>query len=254
MPPLAIAAAKVKPFGLEGRIQNDNQRCGDKLNGPSGRGPYRGLLAPLFEVVATERSIRFRHQNSIFSYHCGRNTTRPGSPRASGLHAAHKRENKGMTGLRNAAGLTPKQEAFAQGVADGLSLSDAYRQAYDVGADTLPETIHANAHKLTLDTEIRQRIEDLREAKLHESLRDRAKLAAWVRERLTRIAQDPENQAMEARALELLGRHAAMFTDKVEAKQEIVSKQEAASKLRELLAELTEADKRDAVPLEQLKH
>tara|TARA_R100001086_G_scaffold111157_1_gene56701 strand:- start:799 stop:1302 length:504 start_codon:yes stop_codon:yes gene_type:complete len=62
--------------------------------------------------------------------------------------------------LRN--GLTRKQENFAQGVASGLTLSDAYRAAYDINGDK-PETVQHNASLLASNTTVASRIEELNE-------------------------------------------------------------------------------------------
>lgn len=59
--------------------------------------------------------------------------------------------------------LTPKQEKFAQCVADGMSQADAYRVAFNVRDGTKAKTCHDNAHKLMTDTAISQRIAELRE-------------------------------------------------------------------------------------------
>jgi phage terminase small subunit len=69
--------------------------------------------------------------------------------------------------------LTPKQEAFAQAVASGMTQADAYRSAYN--ADKMkPETIQNSAYKLMQDGDITARIEELRE--------EVAQLHLWTRE------------------------------------------------------------------------
>ncbi len=60
--------------------------------------------------------------------------------------------------------LTPKQERFAQLIAlEGLSQSDAYRQAYDVKPDTGIATINENSHKLSKHNGVVLRVEELTE-------------------------------------------------------------------------------------------
>ena len=57
--------------------------------------------------------------------------------------------------------LTAKQEAFCQGIADGLGQADAYRAAYD--ADNMKEnSVYVQASKLMKNPKIAQRIADLR--------------------------------------------------------------------------------------------
>jgi uncharacterized small protein (DUF1192 family) len=58
--------------------------------------------------------------------------------------------------------LTAKQEAFAQAVARGLTQADAYREAFNVSAETKPETVYKRASELMSRGEIAGRIEALR--------------------------------------------------------------------------------------------
>jgi len=58
--------------------------------------------------------------------------------------------------------LTPKQEAFAQAIAKGASASEAYREAFDVAADTKIATINNSAYKLTSKPDISARIDQLK--------------------------------------------------------------------------------------------
>jgi len=58
--------------------------------------------------------------------------------------------------------LTPKQEAFAQAVASGLTQSDAYRKAYTVGVNTKPESVNQKSSQLMAEVHIRSRVEVLR--------------------------------------------------------------------------------------------
>jgi phage terminase small subunit len=56
--------------------------------------------------------------------------------------------------------LTPKQEKFAQCVAEGMTQADAYRSAYNTKAK--PETIQANASRMMADSMISARVAELR--------------------------------------------------------------------------------------------
>lgn len=69
--------------------------------------------------------------------------------------------------------LSPKQEAFAQAIADGMTGADAYRTAYDAGK-MKDSSIHVNASKLLADAKVAQRVDELK-SKL-------AKKALWTRE------------------------------------------------------------------------
>jgi phage terminase small subunit len=58
--------------------------------------------------------------------------------------------------------LTPKQEAFAQAVASGMSQSDAYRTAYKVREGTKPETVNQQASRLMSGRNIAARVAEFR--------------------------------------------------------------------------------------------
>lgn len=58
--------------------------------------------------------------------------------------------------------LTPKQEAFAQAVASGMSQSDAYRNAYKVRETTKPDSVNQKASRLMAEVKVRARVEELR--------------------------------------------------------------------------------------------
>lgn len=69
------------------------------------------------------------------------------------------KQRLGLMPNRTAHGLTPRQEAFAQLVARGESLSDAYRASYAAGGK--PSTINASASQLAKQAKIHHRIEML---------------------------------------------------------------------------------------------
>lgn len=88
--------------------------------------------------------------------------------------------------------LTAKREKFAQCIADGMTQSDAYRAAYN--ADNMKATsINVNASKLCADTNIKQRVAQLKGA-LEEK-------ALWSREKsvkaLANIADSGEAKPTE---------------------------------------------------------
>lgn len=58
---------------------------------------------------------------------------------------------------KNEYGLTPQQEKFAQLVAEGKSLSDAYRGAYKVGKSK-SETVNENASRVMSDAKVSARV------------------------------------------------------------------------------------------------
>jgi len=62
--------------------------------------------------------------------------------------------------VKNEHGLTPQQEKFAQEVASGKSLSDAYRSAYKVGKSKT-ETVNENACRTMADSKVSARVKVL---------------------------------------------------------------------------------------------
>lgn len=70
--------------------------------------------------------------------------------------------------------LTPKQEKFAQCVADGMNQSEAYRAAFNVAPTTKPESVTVRASELMANSKVRGRVIEL-QAKL-------AEIALWTRE------------------------------------------------------------------------
>jgi hypothetical protein len=58
--------------------------------------------------------------------------------------------------------MSPKQEHFAQCIADGMTQADAYRTAYDA-SNMKDSSIHVNASKLLADAKVAQRVAELKE-------------------------------------------------------------------------------------------
>jgi hypothetical protein len=58
--------------------------------------------------------------------------------------------------------MSPKQEHFAQCIADGMTQADAYRTAFDAG-NMKPETIHKRASELMTNGEVAGRVAELKE-------------------------------------------------------------------------------------------
>lgn len=88
--------------------------------------------------------------------------------------------------------LTPKQEKFAQCVADGMTQADAYRAAYSAGK-MKADTVQQAASRLMADSKVAARVTGLRD--------DLAAKALWTREdsvlTLAAIARGGESKAGE---------------------------------------------------------
>ena len=111
--------------------------------------------------------------------------------------------------------LTAKQEHFCQMVAQGETLTEAYRQAYDVKEGTKPSTVWANASKLaTENTKVAQRIKSITEEITARKRTDEDRLRIWVTDRLKEEAVSGSDTSRVS-ALTQLGRSIGMFSDNV---------------------------------------
>ena len=111
--------------------------------------------------------------------------------------------------------LTGKQEAFAQKVAAGAVLSDAYREAYE--AENMKDSsIWTEACKLAQHPKVSHRIKAI-QADIEADRRTReARREEYVLKMLQAEAEGAETDGARVRALELLGKTIGMFTDRVE--------------------------------------
>lgn len=87
--------------------------------------------------------------------------------------------------------LTAKQEAFAQGIADGLGQADAYRMAYD--AEGMKDsTVYSNASRLMNDSKIIARVAELKSQVADKQL--------WTREMSVKGLMSAYRIALEAKS------------------------------------------------------
>jgi hypothetical protein len=117
------------------------------------------------------------------------------------------------TGRTLANGLTPRADAMARLVARGATLSDAYRAAYQARPDIAPQqvtyAVQRISHKAGWGNAVglyRRGMEEKR-AQAVVNMRD------FVLGRLTMEAQTAGESSSRIRALELLGKTEALFTD-----------------------------------------
>lgn len=109
--------------------------------------------------------------------------------------------------------LTPKQEKFALAVASGKTQSDAYREAFNVRPTTKDTSVNVNASKLMADTNIAQRVEELRKP-----IADKAMITLESHiERLKELAELAIDQGQIAAAIkaeELCGKASGVYIEK----------------------------------------
>ena len=123
---------------------------------------------------------------------------------------------KGRTGNRTTpSGLTEKQERFAQCLAEGMTLAEAYRQSYDCSTMALA-TIHNEAAKLGQHHGITARVNALLDEKGRRNSMGALKREDRVWRGVWRLAEG-ENvpPSVQQAALALAAKMAGMLTDSV---------------------------------------
>ena len=149
---------------------------------------------------------------------------------------------KKITGTKRGAnpvlsnGLTEKQEGFCMAVFSGMSFSDAYREAYDA-ENMKAATIHRQAHELVNNPKIAARLDQLHHEREQQRRMQSLSRSDFVLKQLTEEALNTDNSdGARVRALELLGKSVALFTDKVETEDK--TERDADAIKRELQAKL----------------
>ena len=125
-----------------------------------------------------------------------------------------------MTGVRDQYGLTAKQRKFAENLADGMSQSDAYRNAYDA-TDMQGDTIRSKASLMAGRDDIRAAVDALMEARMRlieaKGVSDREKVIKLLRQ----FAQDEARpDHVRLRAVELWGKTCGAFVEVIEDRRE----------------------------------
>ena len=145
---------------------------------------------------------------------------------------------KGRVG-KALSGLTLKQEQFAKGLADGLSNSDAYRQAYDT-SNMKPNVVHVESCKLAANPKIADRMNVLLQEKRnkHGILSEKQSERVW--RNVWRLAEgDNVPPSVQQAALALAAKMAGMLTDKVEVKTETTDSKSIEAELLQRLQRLS---------------
>ena len=108
--------------------------------------------------------------------------------------------------------LTESQELFAQHVAQGFALSEAYRRSYH--ADKMrPSTIYRNASMLHKVDKVQKRIVALREKNEQGTLHDRARALDFALTILQSEATDGEHASSRLKAIELIMKHHGLLSE-----------------------------------------
>ena len=123
--------------------------------------------------------------------------------------------------------LTVSQIAFAQGLIQGKTYKQAYKDAYPNSGGT-DASITTSAYKLSRDPRIASMVQDALEETAEHLAEDRAATQRYVLRQLVAHSKQAKQEGTKLKALELLGKSAGLFTQ-------------------------ADADKPEAVTAEQLK-
>ena len=132
-----------------------------------------------------------------------------------------KRKAPDLKLVKKETPLTIKQRAFVREIVRGKlgSYKEAYAKVYDVTltkTGKVPKWVEVEASKLVASPKIALSIRTAIERKEQSLTASALRTKNYVVERLFRESQDAESDASRVRALELLGKTVAMFSDVVE--------------------------------------
>ena len=139
--------------------------------------------------------------------------------------------------------LTQKQLNFCELICDGYTKADAFRKAYDVGADTKEKSVHEMASKTFNNIKVVSRIKAIQHQRAEDQRMLAIKRSEFIMKQLEKEAMDLDNNSSSRiRALELMGKsnNVNLFTDKVEIKSENINMtaEELQDQLKEKLQKL----------------
>lgn len=136
-------------------------------------------------------------------------------------------------------GLTEKQETFAQGLAEGLTNSEAYRRAYDAG-EMKATTVWNESAKLAQHHGVTARVHELLMEKRGRNSMETLKASDRVWRNVWRLAEgESVPPSVQQAALALAAKMAGMLTDKVELDQKITDSKTLEAELLQRLQRLT---------------
>jgi len=118
--------------------------------------------------------------------------------------------------------LNASQIAFAQGVIQGKSLKQAYRDAYP-NAKGQDNSIASASYKLSRDPRVQRMIQDAWEQTVEVLVDDAVATKRYVMGQLVAHSKSAKQEGTKLKALELLGKSTGLFSDRVNAKDEVVS-------------------------------
>lgn len=139
--------------------------------------------------------------------------------------------------------LTPSMIKFCQGVIEGKSRRQAYREAYP-NAQAADATISAAAARLMKDPRIKRMIEAGWEETQEALADDIQATRRYVGRALVALSRGAKQEGTRLRALELLGKHCGMFKDTVQTQEKPITAEDLRKELAGHLRLVTAATKK----------
>ena len=141
--------------------------------------------------------------------------------------------------------LTIKQRQFVDEIIKGKlgSYKEAYAKVYDVTMTKqgkIPKWVEVEASKLVANPKIAQSIHKAIERKEHSAVASSLRTRNYVIDQLYKESKESDSDASRIRALELLGKTVALFSDVIETK-EARSSDEVEADIEERIAQLLRA-------------
>lgn len=154
----------------------------------------------------------------------------------------------GVKGEDKTKRLTPKMQLFVNAILAGKTKVEAYKSAYNTRTENDASLI-SNANKLLKDGRIAALLGSLDEALKEKVVEDAVKTRRFVMERLHARVIGAKTEGAELKALELMGRAVAMFSDNVNQQVKQVDTNALKAELRShltLLESVKKPEKRSA--------
>ena len=124
---------------------------------------------------------------------------------------------KSINGLSSKQKITAKQQEFARLIAEEhITSSEAYRKAYKPKSSAKKKSIHEMACRVLTNIKVQSMISSIQHKREEENRTRAIRREEYVLKKLMEEVEYGDKASSRIRALELLGKTVAMFSDKVE--------------------------------------
>ena len=147
----------------------------------------------------------------------------PPSLRADGMAV-------GSDHYRRERPLTVQQISFAQGIVQGKTYRQAYKDAY-ANAKGTDASITSSAYKLSKDHRIQKIVQDSLDESIEHLAEDVAATKRYVLRQLLTHSKSARQEGTRLKALELMGKSVGLFIDKTETEVKTVSAEQLKQEL-----------------------